>query len=75
VSGPLGSGGLVVVDKPAGWTSHDVVARVRLVARALGDEDRDRGRDEQRELQHADHDEPRRERAKSLRRPGGRRQW
>jgi tRNA pseudouridine55 synthase len=26
-------GGLVVVDKPAGWTSHDVVARVRRIAR------------------------------------------
>ncbi len=25
-------GGLVVVDKPAGWTSHDVVARVRRLA-------------------------------------------
>ena len=24
--------GLVVVDKPAGWTSHDVVARVRRLA-------------------------------------------
>lgn len=24
-----GAGGLLVVDKPAGWTSHDVVARVR----------------------------------------------
>src|SRR5260370_7008620 len=24
--------GLVVVDKPAGWTSHDVVARIRRVA-------------------------------------------
>jgi tRNA pseudouridine55 synthase len=24
-----GSGGLLVVDKPAGWTSHDVVARAR----------------------------------------------
>jgi tRNA pseudouridine55 synthase len=27
------AGGLVVVDKPAGWTSHDVVARVRRIAR------------------------------------------
>ena len=27
-----GSGGLLVVDKPAGWTSHDVVARVRRLA-------------------------------------------
>jgi tRNA pseudouridine55 synthase len=27
------AGGLVVVDKPAGWTSHDVVARVRRLAR------------------------------------------
>jgi tRNA pseudouridine55 synthase len=27
------SSGLVVVDKPAGWTSHDVVARVRRLAR------------------------------------------
>jgi tRNA pseudouridine55 synthase len=26
------SGGLVVVDKPAGWTSHDVVARLRRLA-------------------------------------------
>lgn len=25
-------GGLVVVDKPAGWTSHDVVARIRRLA-------------------------------------------
>ena len=25
--------GLVVVDKPAGWTSHDVVARIRRLAR------------------------------------------
>src|SRR5579875_3695527 len=24
--------GLVVVDKPAGWTSHDVVARMRRIA-------------------------------------------
>jgi tRNA pseudouridine55 synthase len=30
-SSPAGSG-LVVVDKPAGWTSHDVVARVRRLA-------------------------------------------
>jgi tRNA pseudouridine55 synthase len=27
------SSGLVVVDKPAGWTSHDVVARLRKLAR------------------------------------------
>ena len=27
-----GPGGLVVVDKPAGLTSHDVVARVRRIA-------------------------------------------
>jgi tRNA pseudouridine55 synthase len=27
-----GVDGLVIVDKPAGWTSHDVVARVRRVA-------------------------------------------
>jgi tRNA pseudouridine55 synthase len=26
------SGGLVIVDKPAGWTSHDVVARIRKLA-------------------------------------------
>ena len=26
------SDGLVIVDKPAGWTSHDVVARVRRIA-------------------------------------------
>jgi tRNA pseudouridine55 synthase len=26
------AGGLVVVDKPAGWTSHDVVARIRRLA-------------------------------------------
>src|SRR3712207_1563413 len=25
------TGGLVVVDKPAGWTSHDVVARLRKI--------------------------------------------
>ena len=30
---PAGPGGLVVVDKPAGLTSHDVVARVRRIAR------------------------------------------
>ena len=28
-----GPGGLVVVDKPAGWTSHDVVGRLRRLAR------------------------------------------
>jgi len=26
------AGGLVIVDKPAGWTSHDVVARIRKLA-------------------------------------------
>jgi tRNA pseudouridine55 synthase len=31
VAGPS-AGGLVLVDKPAGWTSHDVVARVRRLA-------------------------------------------
>ncbi|HEX6919972.1 MAG TPA: tRNA pseudouridine(55) synthase TruB [Actinomycetes bacterium] len=31
-SGAPGRGGLVVVDKPAGMTSHDVVARVRRLA-------------------------------------------
>jgi tRNA pseudouridine55 synthase len=31
--GAPGPGGLVVVDKPAGMTSHDVVARVRRLAR------------------------------------------
>ena len=30
--GPAGPGGLIVVDKPAGMTSHDVVARVRRIA-------------------------------------------
>jgi tRNA pseudouridine55 synthase len=25
--------GLLIIDKPAGWTSHDVVARVRRVLR------------------------------------------
>ncbi len=30
--GPEPVPGLVVVDKPAGWTSHDVVARVRRLA-------------------------------------------
>lgn len=30
--GPAAAAGLVVVDKPAGWTSHDVVARVRRLA-------------------------------------------
>ncbi len=30
--GPTGPGGLIVVDKPAGLTSHDVVARVRKLA-------------------------------------------
>ena len=25
--------GILIVDKPAGWTSHDVVARVRRVLR------------------------------------------
>jgi tRNA pseudouridine55 synthase len=29
---PAGPSGLLVVDKPAGWTSHDVVARVRRLA-------------------------------------------
>jgi tRNA pseudouridine55 synthase len=29
---PGGPDGLVVVDKPSGWTSHDVVARVRSLA-------------------------------------------
>jgi tRNA pseudouridine55 synthase len=29
---PTGRAGIVVVDKPAGWTSHDVVARVRRLA-------------------------------------------
>jgi tRNA pseudouridine55 synthase len=29
--GAAGPDGLVVVDKPAGWTSHDVVARVRRI--------------------------------------------
>ncbi|MEZ5116335.1 MAG: tRNA pseudouridine(55) synthase TruB [Candidatus Nanopelagicales bacterium] len=31
-SGPPGPDGLVVVDKPAGMTSHDVVARMRRIA-------------------------------------------
>ncbi|WP_445263129.1 tRNA pseudouridine(55) synthase TruB [Pseudokineococcus sp. 1T1Z-3] len=31
-SGPAPPGGLLVVDKPAGWTSHDVVARTRRLA-------------------------------------------
>ena len=26
---PLASSGLVIVDKPAGWTSHDVVGKLR----------------------------------------------
>ncbi len=30
--GPTGPGGLIVVDKPAGMTSHDVVAKVRRIA-------------------------------------------
>jgi tRNA pseudouridine55 synthase len=29
---PGGPSGLLIVDKPAGWTSHDVVARVRKLA-------------------------------------------
>ncbi|MDR3069328.1 MAG: tRNA pseudouridine(55) synthase TruB [Cellulomonas sp.] len=29
---PTASDGIVVVDKPAGWTSHDVVARMRRLA-------------------------------------------
>ena len=29
---PPAASGLVVVDKPAGWTSHDVVARIRRLA-------------------------------------------
>ncbi len=33
---PNGRGGIVVVDKPAGMTSHDVVARVRRLARRVG---------------------------------------
>ncbi len=28
---PAGPDGIVVVDKPSGWTSHDVVARSRKV--------------------------------------------
>jgi tRNA pseudouridine55 synthase len=32
VSGQAGVDGLVVVDKPGGWTSHDVVARMRRLA-------------------------------------------
>lgn len=32
MSGGQGISGLVVVDKPAGWTSHDVVGRVRRLA-------------------------------------------
>jgi tRNA pseudouridine55 synthase len=32
VTGPAVPDGLVVVDKPAGWTSHDVVARIRRLA-------------------------------------------
>jgi tRNA pseudouridine55 synthase len=31
MTGPQGSG-LVIVDKPQGWTSHDVVARIRKLA-------------------------------------------
>ncbi|HEX8082445.1 MAG TPA: tRNA pseudouridine(55) synthase TruB [Jatrophihabitans sp.] len=30
--GPTGPGGLIIVDKPAGMTSHDVVAKVRRIA-------------------------------------------
>ncbi len=30
--GEVGGGGLVIVDKPGGMTSHDVVARVRRLA-------------------------------------------
>ena len=30
--GPAGAGGILVVDKPAGWTSHDVVGRTRRLA-------------------------------------------
>ncbi len=30
--GPSGPGGLIIVDKPAGMTSHDVVSRVRRIA-------------------------------------------
>ena len=30
--GPAGPGGLIVIDKPAGLTSHDVVGRVRRIA-------------------------------------------
>ena len=29
---PTAADGVVVVDKPAGWTSHDVVARMRRLA-------------------------------------------
>ena len=28
--GPDGPDGLAIVDKPAGWTSHDVVAKARI---------------------------------------------
>ena len=33
VQDPVGLSGLVVVDKPAGLTSHDVVARLRRILR------------------------------------------
>jgi tRNA pseudouridine55 synthase len=32
-TGPAPTDGILVVDKPAGWTSHDVVARTRSLAR------------------------------------------
>ncbi|HET6209150.1 MAG TPA: tRNA pseudouridine(55) synthase TruB [Jatrophihabitans sp.] len=32
-TGPTGPGGLIIVDKPAGMTSHDVVGQVRRIAR------------------------------------------
>ncbi|MBG6083802.1 tRNA pseudouridine(55) synthase TruB [Zhihengliuella flava] len=31
-AGPTSASGLVIVDKPAGWTSHDVVGRMRRLA-------------------------------------------
>jgi tRNA pseudouridine55 synthase len=31
--GPTGPGGLIIVDKPGGMTSHDVVSKVRRIAR------------------------------------------
>ena len=38
LAGGVSVDGLIVVDKPAGMTSHDVVARIRRLAKTRRDE-------------------------------------